>query len=103
MSRTVELAPGISATVEDDVSAATVAALRQMAVAARHRELHGYLSEPPIEVKDGIDYENRLVLCAACGARMPSAPWPTNSNSMFHRPRCGHCHSPATYPAESTG
>lgn len=99
MSRTIELAEGITATVSNDVSLATIAALRELACAARHREIHGYLSHEPLKIEDGIDYETRPVVCASCGARMPNAPWPTNSTSFLHRPRCGKCLSPMTCPA----
>lgn len=59
---------------------------------------HGYLAKEPLKIEHGIDYENRSVGCAYCGAQMPHAPWPTNSDSIFHRPRCGKCGSPMTYP-----
>lgn len=64
----------------------------------RHCEIHGYISREPFEVKEGVDYENRDLACASCGARMPHAPWPTNSTSMLHRTRCGNCGSATTYP-----
>lgn len=98
MNRTIELAPGITASVSPDVSEATVAAFLHVALSARHREIHGFLSGDPLEIKDGIDYEHRRVRCASCGARMPHAPWPTNSDSFANRPRCGKCNSPMTYP-----
>lgn len=99
MSRTIELAEGITASVADDVTPATISALREMACAARHREVHGYIAADPMEIKEGVNYENREVRCAACGSAMPNAPWPTNSTSWLHRPRCGKCNSPMTYPA----
>jgi len=100
MSRTIELAEGITASVADDVSSATIAALREVATAARHREQYGYLSREPLQIAEGIDYENRDCVCCSCGAKMPHAPWPTNSVAMVHRPRCGKCNSSLTAPAD---
>lgn len=98
----VELAPGIVANVSPDVSRATIQALRFLALELRHREEHGYLAEEPFDASDAsVNYENRDVRCAACGALMRHAPWPSNSASWFHRPRCGKCRSPMTYPVES--
>lgn len=98
MSRSVDLAPGISLTLNVDFSEGSIQQLRTLAAQLRHREVHGWLSEAPIQIEEGIDYVNRDVQCAYCGAQMPHAPWPTNSTSIFHRPRCGKCHSPSTFP-----
>lgn len=98
--RRVELAQGITATVAPNISRETVHALQEMAQNLVYCEAHGWMSREPFHVKDGVDYENRDVLCAMCGARMPGAPWPTNSVSLLHRPRCGRCGSSATCPEE---
>lgn len=96
--KTIALAKGITVCVDEDVSQETINHLHILASEKRHREIHGYLSGTPAEVKDGIDYENRDVACAYCGAKMPHSPWPTNSKSWLHRPRCGKCNSSLTYP-----
>ncbi len=58
------------------------------------------ISEWPLEVLDTVNYETRSVRCARCSATMPFAPWPTNSNEISHRPRCGKCRSCFTYPTK---
>lgn len=58
----------------------------------------GLLSKDPLKIEDWVNYENVLVGCAYCGAQMPHAPFPTNSNHFTHRPRCGNCGSFGTYP-----
>ena len=104
MTQTVELAQGLTLIADSSVSLSTIQQLASLAVELRHREIHGYLAAEPLDVNDpNIAYENRRVKCASCGALMPHAPWPINSRSLIHRPRCGKCGSALTCPVDGLG